>query len=87
MHEILDRLANTSTSVQERARFLREEISNYPGINVSQIREDLDQHTVLSTNSRPEVAVILQNNKEINCYNDYYYHYLDALYLTQPDSI
>ena len=30
----------------------------------------------------PEIKV-----KEINCYNDYYYHYLDALYLTQPDSI
>ena len=61
MNGILDRLANTSTSVQERARFLREEINNNPAINVRQIREDLVQHTVLSMNSRPEVAVILQN--------------------------
>lgn len=30
----------------------------------------------------PEIKV-----KEINCYNDYYYHYLDAVYLEQPDSI
>ena len=30
----------------------------------------------------PEIKV-----KEINCYNDYYYHYLDAIYQEQPDSI
>lgn len=43
MREILDTLANTSTSVQERARFLREEISNNRVTNVRQIREALDQ--------------------------------------------